>query len=255
MEEQKAKDEAEAKAKQEEADKVEHKRLDDLAKENLAKEEIAGKEAAAMEEKRLADKALEDQKKADSDAERLAQEAEVARSAGREPEELVLVKVKAKSTSTCAFKPSTGTWLPGKGEAHLLNDGWLENQVNSAREDRQEVQVRGTAYFNLTSTGILAVLTVDDTDIDAEKIEDQGSTMTSARSSTLLCLVSGKTSPRRPVWKYTPARLRKLRLVAKYFARPPSRAWPRCSSSRRTPTAPTKASEATRTAGCGCQID
>lgn len=130
LEEQKAKDEAEAKAKQEEADKVEQKRLDDLAKENLAKEEIAGKEAAAKEEKRLADKALEDQKKADSDAERLAQEAEVARSAGREPEELVLVKVESKIHSDLR-QPSTGTWLPGKGQAHLLNDGWLENQINS----------------------------------------------------------------------------------------------------------------------------
>lgn len=130
LEEQKTKDDAEALKRQEEADRVEKERLDQVAKDNLAKEEIAGKEAAAKEEKRLADKAIEDQKQADSDAERLAQEAEVARAAGREPEELKLVKVESLIFSDLR-QPSTGTWLPGKGEAHLLNDGWLENQIAS----------------------------------------------------------------------------------------------------------------------------
>lgn len=130
LEEQKTKDDAEALKRQEEADRVEQQRLDDLAKENLEKERIAGEEAKAKEDKRLADKAIEDQKQADSDAERLAQEAEVARAAGREPEELKLVKVESKIHSDLR-QPSTGTWLPGKGQAHLLNDGWLENQINS----------------------------------------------------------------------------------------------------------------------------
>lgn len=73
-------------------------------------------------------------------------------------------------------------------------------------------------YFNLTSTKqILAVLTVDDTDIDAEKLEDQG--LDDDLGAQLDAALPG-------VWegisqetglKYTPARLRKLRLVAKYF--------------------------------------
>lgn len=128
--EQKEKDAEAQRIAQEEADKVEQKRLDDIAKENAEKERIAGEEAKAIEDKRLADKALEDQKQADSDAERLAQEAEVARAAGREPEELKLVKVESKIHSDLR-QPSTGTWIPGMGEAHLLDDGWLENQINS----------------------------------------------------------------------------------------------------------------------------
>lgn len=73
-------------------------------------------------------------------------------------------------------------------------------------------------YFNLTSTPqILAVLTVDDTDIDGEKIEAQG--LDDDLGAQLDAALPG-------VWegisnetgnKYTPARLRKLRLVAKYF--------------------------------------
>lgn len=130
LEEQKEKDAAEAQKRQEEADKVEQKRLDDLQAEKDERERIAGEEAKAKEDKRLADKAIEDQKQADSDKERLAQEAEVARAAGREPEELTLVLVESKIHSDLR-QPSTGKWLPGKGQAHLLNDGWLENQINS----------------------------------------------------------------------------------------------------------------------------
>lgn len=130
QEEQRIKDEAEAKAKQEEADKVEQKRLDDLAAENKAREEAAGKESAAKEEKRLADKKIQDDKEAESERERLAQEAEVAKAAGREPTELVLVLVESKTFSDLR-QPSSGKWIPGKGEAHLLHDGWLENQIAS----------------------------------------------------------------------------------------------------------------------------
>lgn len=130
LEEQKEKDAEEARLKQEEADKVEQKRLADLQAEQDERDRIAGEETRAKEEKRLADKKLEDDKQAESERERLAQEAEVAKQAGREPTELVLVLVESKTTSDLR-QPSSGKWIPGKGEAHLLHDGWLRNQIAS----------------------------------------------------------------------------------------------------------------------------
>lgn len=73
-------------------------------------------------------------------------------------------------------------------------------------------------YFDLTDTKqILAVLTVDDTDIDAEKIEaqglddDLGAQLDEALPGVWEGLADG-TGP-----KASDARLRKLKLVAKYF--------------------------------------
>lgn len=73
-------------------------------------------------------------------------------------------------------------------------------------------------YFDLTTTSqILAVLAVDDTDIDAEKIEaqglddDLGAQLDEALPGVWEGLADG-TGP-----KASDARLRKLKLVAKYF--------------------------------------
>lgn len=73
-------------------------------------------------------------------------------------------------------------------------------------------------YFNLTTTEqILAVLTVDETDIDGEKLEaqglddDLGAQLDEALSGVWEGIADG-TGP-----KASDARLRKLRLVAKYF--------------------------------------
>jgi hypothetical protein len=73
-------------------------------------------------------------------------------------------------------------------------------------------------YYDLTSTAqILAVLTVDDTDIDAEKIEaqglddDLGAELDRALPGIWEGLADGTGE------KATPARLRKLKLAAKYF--------------------------------------
>lgn len=74
------------------------------------------------------------------------------------------------------------------------------------------------AYFDLTSTAqILAVLTVDDTDIDAEKIEAQGldDDLGAQLDGALPGIWSGIADSTGP--KASPERLRKLKLVAKYF--------------------------------------
>ena len=73
-------------------------------------------------------------------------------------------------------------------------------------------------YFNLTDTQqILAVLAVDDTDIDAEKIEAQGldDDLGAQLDGALLGVWEGVADETGA--EYTAARLRKLRLVAKYF--------------------------------------
>lgn len=73
-------------------------------------------------------------------------------------------------------------------------------------------------YFDLTTTKqILAVLTVDDTDIDAEKLEAQGldDDLGAQLDAALPGLWEGLANETGP--KASPARLRKLRLVAKYF--------------------------------------
>lgn len=73
-------------------------------------------------------------------------------------------------------------------------------------------------YFDLTSTAqILAVLTVDDTDIDAEKIEaqglddDLGAQLDEALPDVWSGIADGTGA------EASDARLRKLKLVAKYF--------------------------------------
>lgn len=73
-------------------------------------------------------------------------------------------------------------------------------------------------YFDLTTTKqILAVLTVDDKDIDAEKLEAQGldDDLGAQLDAALPGLWEGLANETGP--KASPARLRKLRLVAKYF--------------------------------------
>lgn len=130
LEDQRLKDEAEAQLKKDEADKAEQKRLDDLATANAEREEAGRKEAAEKEEQRLADKKAQDEKDAASDKERLAQEAEVARNEGRKPTELTLVLVESLTLSDLR-QASSGKWIEGKGEAHLLHDGWLDNQIAS----------------------------------------------------------------------------------------------------------------------------
>lgn len=73
-------------------------------------------------------------------------------------------------------------------------------------------------YFDLTTTKqILAVLAVDDTDIDAEKIEEQGldDDLGAQLDAALPGVWSGIADGTGP--KASDARLRKLRLVAKYF--------------------------------------
>lgn len=73
-------------------------------------------------------------------------------------------------------------------------------------------------YFDLTSTEqILAVLTVDDTDIDAEKIEAQGldDDLGAQLDEALPGVWEGIANGTGP--QASTSRLRKLKLVAKYF--------------------------------------
>lgn len=73
-------------------------------------------------------------------------------------------------------------------------------------------------YYDLTTTQqILAVLTVDDTDIDAEKLEQQGldDDLGAQLDAALPGVWEGLANNTGP--QASPARLRKLRLVAKYF--------------------------------------
>lgn len=130
QEEQQAKDDAEAKLRQEEADKAEAARLEQEAADKKLEDEKAEKDAADKETERLALLQEEADKQAASDRERLAQEEEVAKAAGKTPRELTLVLVESNTHSDLR-QPSTGTWITGKGQAHLLSDGWLNNQIAS----------------------------------------------------------------------------------------------------------------------------
>lgn len=130
LEEQKEKDAEEARLRQEEADKVEKQRLADEQAEKDAAAEREGEEARAKEEKRLADKKVQDDKDAESERLRNAESDEVAKIAGRQPRELKLVLVESLIIPDLR-QPSTGKWIPGKGQAHLLHDGWLNNQIKS----------------------------------------------------------------------------------------------------------------------------
>lgn len=111
--------------------KLEEQKLEEqqLAEQKLEDEKLA-QESADKETQRLADLQLETDKQVESDRERLEQEAEVALAAGKTPLERKLVLVESRSFSDLK-QPSTGTWIYGKGQAHLLNDGWLENQINA----------------------------------------------------------------------------------------------------------------------------
>lgn len=123
--EQEAKD---ALAKQEEADKVEAQRLKDIDDEKATAAAKAEEELKAKEVKRLELIKEEEAKVAASTRERLAQEAEVAKAAGKEPKERKLVEVESLTHSDLR-QPSTGNWISGKGTAFLLDDGWLANQI------------------------------------------------------------------------------------------------------------------------------
>lgn len=122
-----AKEKADKEAAQKEAD---DKAAKELADKEAADKAAADKEISDKEADRLArEKALADQEAA-STAERLAQEAEATAASGKQPRERKLVEVESKTFSDLR-QPSTGTWITGKGVAFLLDDGWLENQINS----------------------------------------------------------------------------------------------------------------------------
>lgn len=57
---------------------------------------------------------------------------------GKDPEKsLTLVKV--KNLKGVSFRqPSTGTWIDEHGTAHLLDDGWLANQVKAKMLEKVE---------------------------------------------------------------------------------------------------------------------
>lgn len=55
---------------------------------------------------------------------------EVAVQEGRQPLELKLVLVE-NLTHTAFRQHSTGKWIYGKSTQHLLNDGWLTNQIEA----------------------------------------------------------------------------------------------------------------------------
>lgn len=131
---------ADAKAEQDAADQkvlddaAAQKVLDDAAEKDAADQKIlddqAEKEVSDKEVARLARLKEESEKEATSDLERLAQEAEVALAAGKQPKERKLVEVLSLIDSDLR-QPSTGTWITGKSTEYLLDDGWLENQINS----------------------------------------------------------------------------------------------------------------------------
>lgn len=130
LEEQKLKDAEAQKALEEQAAKDEEARLkkieDDKAEEKRkADEQFETNEAARRELDRQ-----QQAKDAESDRERIAQEEEAVRLAGKVPKERKLVEVQSLTFSDLR-QPSTGTWISGKGTAFLMDDGWLHNQIAS----------------------------------------------------------------------------------------------------------------------------
>jgi hypothetical protein len=125
-----AQEKLDQKNREDEAARVEEERLARIEADKKLEEEKAQTERDEKEQARLALEKEESDKRAESERQRLAQEAEVARAAGKRPLEKTLVLVESLTFSDLR-QPSTGTWIKGKGEEHLLNDGWLQNQVNS----------------------------------------------------------------------------------------------------------------------------
>jgi uncharacterized protein YhaN len=123
-------DEAAAKAEQEKADKESADKAEQEAAEAKAAEDKDKQEAADREAERLAREQELAEQEAASTRERLAQEEEVAKAAGKTPLERKLVLVESLTFSNLR-QPSTSTWIEGKGIAHLLHDGWLNNQIAS----------------------------------------------------------------------------------------------------------------------------
>ena len=128
LEEQNKLDAAAQKKLDDEAAQAEADRLQAIQDGKDADTAEQNRQAAEVEQRRLAAVQEEADKDATSDNERLAQEAEVARLAGKEPLEQTLVLVQSNTYSDLR-QPSTGKWISGHGQAHLLNDGWLDNQI------------------------------------------------------------------------------------------------------------------------------
>lgn len=130
LEDKKAADAVDAQTAADAAAQVEADRLQKIADDAADATARGEKEASDKEIDRLARvKELADAE-AVSTAERLAQEDEVAIAAGKTPRKRELVEVVSLTFSDLR-QASTNTWITGKGEAFLLNDGWLANQIAS----------------------------------------------------------------------------------------------------------------------------